>query len=482
MKPTRFLNVVAILALGLVAAACDDDDDNLTAPNPPTTSVSLRVVHASPDAPAVDIYVEGNNQPLFSDVVFGEVSAFLNVPEGTYNVQIRGAGAAPSSAPVFETGDLTLADGDVITAVAAGFLASNDPADQFRVLPLFERFDAPATGSARVRIVHASPDAPTVAIDVANDGTPEVASLARFADTGESGVDLPAGAELQIGIWAGNPLARVTAFTTPALPAGSELFVIAVGRLNALPREADGFSLLAVGSTGAIGLIGQNPVVYALHAGPDAPSVDIFAGNLELVDDIGFGELSIPIQVPPAVYTLDFFGHAAGSMRPGGAPAGSFDTPALEAGQRYLAIATGFLSPDAPGEQPFTLVAFRDDFEIDPTMAQVRAIHASPDAPAVDIGTVSGNVIDQVVFDNLSYPLSQPDAGAAVPAAPLTIGVAPTGQTSPVATFDITTEAGLRAFAVAIGALAPDAGEEAFRLLLVNTATAPWTATAVNPN
>lgn len=481
MKPPRFLHLVAVCALGLTAAACDDDDDDIMTPSP-TTAVSLRVVHASPDAPAVDVYVEGNTQPLFTDLQFGEVSAFLDVPEGTYNVQIRGAGSAPSSAPVFETGDLSLTDGDVITAVAAGFLTSNDPADRFRVLPLFERFDAAATGSARVRIVHASPDAPTVAIDVGNDGTPEVASIARFADTGESGVDLPAGSALQIGIWAGNPLARVTAFTTPALPAGAELFVIAVGTLDALPREADGFGLLAVGASGAIGLIKQNPVVYALHAGPDAPAVDIFASDLELVDNISFGELTGPIQVPPAAYTLDFFGHAAGSTRPAGAPAGSFDTPALESGQRYLAIATGFLSPDAQGEQPFTLVAFRDDFEVDPTVAKVRAIHASPDAPPVDIGTVSGNQIDQVVFDNIAFPSSQSDAGTEIPAAPLTIGVAPTGQASPVATFDITAQAGLRAFAVAIGALAPDTDEEAFRLLLVNTAAAPWTATAVNPN
>ena len=64
----------------------------------------------------------------------------------------------------------------------------------------------------------------------------------------------------------------------------------------------------------------------------------------------------------------------------------------------------------------------------------------------------------------------------------LTLGVAATGSTDPVATFDIVTAAGLRAFAVAVGALAPDAGEEAFRLVVVNATASPWTATPVDPN
>jgi len=480
MRKRPFTLVAALLGLALTATACDDEDEGMGPDPMPEATVSLRVVHASPDAPAVDVYAEGLEEPLFSDVAYGDVTDYLMVPEGTYNIQLRGAGALPSSNPVYETGDLAVSEGDMITAIATGFLGSMDADDEFRVLPLFEDF-TDAGNSARVRIVHASPDAPTVAIDVGNDGTPEIAALDRFAETGQPGVELPAGAALQIGIWAGNPLARVTAFTTPALPAGGELFVIAIGSLESLPREETGFSLLAVGSDGAIGRIGQNPVVYALHAGPDAPAVDIFAGSLELVDNLSFAELSGSIQVPPGSYTLDFFGTTAGSTRPGGAAAASLDTPTLEAGQRYLAVATGFLAPEM-GEEAFRLAAFRDDLELVSSTARVSAIHASPDAPAVDIGTVNGGSIDLVVFENVAYPEGKPQTGADVPAAALTLGIAPTGSVNPVATFDIVTASGLRAFAVAVGALAPDNGEEAFRLVLVNTTAAPWTATPVNPN
>jgi len=69
-----------------------------------------------------------------------------------------------------------------------------------------------------------------------------------------------------------------------------------------------------------------------------------------------------------------------------------------------------------------------------------------------------------------------------VPAANLTLGLAARGSANPVATFDVTTLAGLRAYAVAIGALNPDAGEASFRLAVINAGAWPWTVAQVNPN
>jgi hypothetical protein len=471
--------MAAIVALALVGTACDDDNET-TGPPIDGPTFSLRVIHASPDAPSVDIWAEGLNAPIFTDVSYGETTGYLDIPEGTYNIQIRAAGSAGSTNPVYETGDLTLTEGQVLTALAAGFLNSQNADDEFRVLPFFEDF-ADAGSMVRVRIVHASPDAPTVAIDVGNDGTPELNDLQRFGESGPDGVELPAGQELQIGIWAGSPLQRVTAFTTPQLPAGGELFVIATGSLAKLPRETDGFSLLAVAPTGTVGFVAQNPTVYALHAGPDAPAVDIFVGDTELVDNISFAELSDGVQVPPGMYTLEFFPTSPGSGRPGGPAVVSLDTPMLDAGQRYIAVATGFLAPDA-GEEAFQLLAYRDDFAFDALNTRARAVHASPDAPAVDIGTVTGTTISAVVFENLAFADASEDAGQALPEASLTLGVAATGTPDALATFDVTTAADLRAFTIAIGALAPDAGEEGFRLLLVNTSAAPWTASEIAAN
>lgn len=486
----RLLAVASTLALIAAAPACSDDPASPapgpsptptgTTPTPPPAAgdtAKVRVVHASPDAPAVDVWVKGLDQPLFKGAKYGDASAYADVPAGTYTIELRAAPSTAADPVAFSVDGVTIPKGAKITAIASGFLASKDPADAFRILPLAEQFAA-AGDKAQVRIVHASADAPTVGIDVGNDdpSKPEVASLARFADTGAAGVGLPAGQALQVGIVAGG--ARVTAFTTPALPAGAELFVIATGRLGKQPRESDGFSLLAVGPTGAIGFIKQNPTVYALHASPDAPAVDIFAGPAELADNLAFGGISAPIQVPPGSYTLDFFAHEAGAARPAGSPASSQATGALEPGQRYLAVAKGFLA----STPAFTVAAFADEFKTDePTKGMLRVVHAGADAPAVDVGVVSGNAISPVLVPNLGFKSATAGAGLGVDPATYALGVTPTGNNNTVvASFDVPVTAGARAFVVAAGALDTNKGQ-GFRLLVVDTVKSPWAVAAVNP-
>lgn len=456
---------VLMAGLAIFAVGCSDDDDNpITGPGTDLgDGASLRVVHASPDAPAVDIYAEGVSGALISALTYAETSEYLDLAAGDYNIQIRAHGAAESSLPVFETGMLSVPDGARITAIAAGKLTSTDEADRFRVLVKVENFDDPGAGNAAVRVVHASADAPAVAIDVGNDGTPEISDFARFdGDSGEAGVALPAGQPLQIGVWAGSPLARVTAFTTPALPSGGELFVIATGLLGELPREDDGFGLLAVGPEGTIGMIRQNPVVFALHASPDAPAVDIYAGDAALSTNLGFGQLSDPIQVPPASYELSF--RAAGSM----AEAASATTPLLTAGERYLAVASGFL-----GDQSFTVLPYGETFDQNGE-ALLRVVHASPDAPAVDVGLWDGTDFTALgPFSGIAFGQASAAEGVDVGAASFGLGVAAAESTDPVATFQLTTAPGLRVFAVAAGSLF-DESAEGFRLLLVDTQVFPW--------
>jgi hypothetical protein len=469
------LSLSLVMAASVAVTGCDDDEPDPITPTP--EKASIRVVHASPDAPAVDIYAEGVTAPLIKNLAYGQASAYLSVDAGSYNIQIRAAGAPATSAPAFSTGALSLPGKAKITAVAAGFLASTAAEDKFRVLPLAESFGAPGESATRVRIVHASPNAPTVAVDVGNDGNPEVASLARFADTGAAGVDLPSATALQIGIWAGNPLGRVTAFTTPELPAGAELFVIATGSLTAKPRAADGFGLLAVGPAGVVGLIRQNPVVYALHGSPDAPAVDLFAGNAELSDDLAFGEMSGAVQVPPGAYAIDFFAHAAGSTRPAGAPAATLTTPTLAAGERYLAIATGFLAPQA-GAPAFQLLAKGDEFASSATTPLVRFVHSSPDTPAVDVGTISGATFTPVdAWKNIAFRSSSVGAGTQVPVGAVEVGAGAAGSGTALISFDLTMAQGLEAFAIAIGSF----GGGTLRLAVVNAGAWPWTSAVVLP-
>ncbi|MEA2751561.1 MAG: hypothetical protein QOI41_5704 [Myxococcales bacterium] len=224
----------------------------------------------------------------------------------------------------------------------------------------------------------------------------------------------------------------------------------------------------------------QDPQVYALHASPDAPRVDAFVGANEIVDDVGFGELSRPIRVQPGSYTIDLFAHADGSTRPSDAPALSASTGALEAGERYLTVATGFLT--GSGAQAIRLVGYREGFALGTGKPQLRAVHSSPDATEVDIGLASASAIDPVLFAGLAFSKASADEGIGASVGHLPIGITPAGlNTSLVARFTVPATIDERAFVLAAGALNAHRGQ-GFRLLVVDTAASPWTVTAALPH
>jgi hypothetical protein len=142
---------------------------------------NVRVAHVSPDAPNVDVYVDGDR--VLGDVPFRAVSDYLEVPTGARTVQITAAGDPDTVA--FE-GDIEVAAGD-FTIAAVGELTSED--SQFQPLVLADDNSDVADDTARVRLVHASPDAPAVDI-TAEAGT----TLFDGVAYGESGyTEVPGG-------------------------------------------------------------------------------------------------------------------------------------------------------------------------------------------------------------------------------------------------------------------------------------------------
>ena len=64
-------------AVAAFAAGCSDDDSNTG----PATEAGVRVVHASPDAPSVDVLVD--DAQVLSSVPYLGSSSYLEVPAGT---------------------------------------------------------------------------------------------------------------------------------------------------------------------------------------------------------------------------------------------------------------------------------------------------------------------------------------------------------------------------------------------------------------
>ncbi|HRW48082.1 MAG TPA: DUF4397 domain-containing protein [Caldilinea sp.] len=138
-------------------------------PMPDSSRARVRVVHASPDAPAVDVWV--NDALTLENVPFKAVSDYLTVPGGTYNVKVVPTGATE---PVVIDADLTVEAGTDYTVIARGLLAEISP------LVLVDNNSAPAAGDAHVRFVHLSPDAP--AVDIAVAGGPVVIGNIAFGE------------------------------------------------------------------------------------------------------------------------------------------------------------------------------------------------------------------------------------------------------------------------------------------------------------
>ncbi len=223
--------------------------------------------------------------------------------------------------------------------------------------------------------------------------------------------------------------------------------------------------------------------VYTLHVSPDAPAVDIFAGNSELVSNISFGELSPAIQVDPGAYTLDFFHASSGSLRPSSSPASTVSTPSLEAGKSYLVIASGYLNASGNQEE-LEIIALESNFTQDSSNARVRLVHASPDAPAVDIGIVNDGSITQTLASNVTLGTASSDAGISFPPDSTVLGIAPASNPSEVVSvfnLSLSGGAGNGLFAIVSGAFSPEAQEESLRLLLVNTTSSRWNIASISP-
>lgn len=156
----------------------EETEGEMTEPEPELAGV--RAAHLSPDAPNVDIYVD--DEPVLEDVAFRDVSEYLELEAGEYEVQVTEAGEEEA---VFEQ---TLeVEAEDYTLAALGELADeNQPFD----LAVFEDDLSDPGEEARVRVVHAAPDAP--AVDITDDESGDVIFEDLDFGAAQAG-ELPAG-------------------------------------------------------------------------------------------------------------------------------------------------------------------------------------------------------------------------------------------------------------------------------------------------
>lgn len=201
--------------------------------------------------------------------------------------------------------------------------------------------------TARVQVIHNSADILADPVDVYVNGSLALDNFAFRAAT--PFIDLPSGVTLNIGIAPGNSTSvNDTLANFPVvLDAGESYVVFANGVLTGgyAPNPDGrniGFTLFVKTMAREVGS-GSDVDLFVLHGSTDAPTVDIKAreaGNLVLVDDAAYGDITPYFSVPPGNYTLDLY------LADGTTLVESFIAPLAGLGGGAAAVfASGFLSP-----------------------------------------------------------------------------------------------------------------------------------------
>ena len=360
-----WIPVLLLFSLTVLNGCSDDDDQLMMTPGPEPGTALVRVGHLSPDAGPVDVWVDGS--VALPNVDYLGFSDYLSLPEGDHQVQITPVGA---SSPIVIDETVTLADGVAYSVIATG-LASGGSNPIGATVLVDDR--VPSGTNAKVRFVHTSPDAPPVDITL-TDGTK---LFSNVAFNGSASIEVGGGAyDLQVRLASTDTV--VLSFGDVAVGASTNYSVYAIGQVS------DG-SLTAIVTVDAPGtgsvtadLTPANGELRVAHLSPNAGPVDIWLDDAVVtgLTNVDFEAVSGYLSVSAASHRVRVFA------------AGTTTNPAIDAtiivdpNVSYTVAATGLASD----LQPIVLV----DDRTPGTMAHVRFVHASPDAPAVDVEVDSG--------------------------------------------------------------------------------------------
>ena len=200
----------------------------------------------------------------------------------------------------------------------------------------------------------------------------------------------------------------------------------------------------------------EDAMVRVAHLSPDAPNVDVYVDDDPVLEDVPFRAVSDYLELAPETYTVTI------------TAAGDPDTVAFE---DEIEVPEGEFTVAALGElaeenQPFEPQVYEDDLGDPGEQARVRLIHASPDAPAVDVTVEESG---DALFEAVEFG----GAGAVeVPPGSYTLEVRPASEDldgDVVATFDVDLEEGYVYSGFAVGYLGPDAApaDEPFDLEVI---------------
>jgi hypothetical protein len=168
------------------------------------------------------------------------------------------------------------------------------------------------------------------------------------------------------------------------------------------------------GGAGAAGGTGDGGTMMGrlrvAHLSPDAPAVDVcvnpgsgFIGPVLATagdsNGLAYPEVTSYVAVPAATYSVRIVAPGSANCNTALASLPDVTGVAVAANSDYTAAAVGMLTPGA-SDDAFSIKLLLDDNTPDNSAkGYLRFVHASPDAPAVDVGLGSGSSFTAVWTD-----------------------------------------------------------------------------------
>lgn len=383
-----------LLATTLIVGGCassDNDDDDAVV----TPTSQLRVIHASHDAPPVNLKLGG--AVALADLDYAESTGFVDVPSGPTDIDVEA---------VIPGGNLDVIEIDGFPLLADQrytVLAVNDTAT-IKELPVAETAADPAAGEVAIAVVHAATSAGLVDVYVTESTTDITAVSPNFTFGYEGVVDAGALPATTYRIRVTENTLKTPIFDSGPIDlapfGGEKLLVVAIDSINDTEKAASDIKLLV--ATDSVSLVLHDSATAAgarvAHLSPDAGTlaggpVEVFATSpalaggtpTELIDAFEYTDI-IPaadafVGVPSGSYQFDV------APNTNSISDSVYTSPALPlaAGTEYSVIAAGNVGDAPPAPTAFGLLAVEEDNRPVVTQASVKVVHAAPAAGSVDI-------------------------------------------------------------------------------------------------
>ncbi len=378
----RLTTLFILLVSSLLLIGCGGSSNNSHDPQ-------LRAVHLSPDAPAVDVSIEGNI--VLEDVTYRQASGFLFLDQGNNNVKILVANT--STAVIDETLDLQT---DMkYTVLAVNTVANIEP------IVIADDIANPSNGFAAITVVHGAPSAPPVDVylsapmDDFSSLSPTLQDVPFKANSGE--LEVPAG-DYRVRITLADDSAVI--YDSGTISLASEVEYIAIAAESSGGLSPIGLTILTdQDSTPFVNVDDARARLRVVHASADAPAVDISVDGSEILSNVPFGVGSDYLEVLGDTYNID-----------------------VAAAANSASVINADLKFDP--QMDYTIAAVNSLNNIEPIVltdnnqppavgnVKVRLIHAAPSAglvdiyitaPGVDINTISPTISGFTFKDNSDY-------------------------------------------------------------------------------